>query len=460
MKKIIFTLLCLIVYGGSVLSQSTDFAVIKGKIQTTHIPEFISLYKVQNGDVIFHSKVQVSPDGSFGFVVMPDPAGLYRIGERNSSTRLYLSPGKNISIQISDSNFIVNKSEVENTKLQEWNNILWPLKKTNQLIGNYTYKEIFPILPDIEKQKNDFLTTIDTGNNSFDRLLKGLVQAEFEYELYHFLFMPRIVHPSATDLPELYNRLSTGTHFATTEVLSYDFGQSYVSMYLQYLISFKNKPSEKPVNYLETIFKLCVDNVKNDTIKGWYLINNILLRAKTYDQIYRGNLAKIKPYILTTDQKAALIQFEKTIRKFEDGEPAINFEGNTVDGKKVSLSDFTGKVVLVDVWATWCGPCKKEIPSLKSLEEEFYTKNVVFISYSIDELKDLAKWKKMVVDENLKGVQLIGDAAWKSPICTNYSITGIPRFLVFSKKGTIVTIDAPRPSSPELKALLEKELSK
>jgi thiol-disulfide isomerase/thioredoxin len=131
-----------------------------------------------------------------------------------------------------------------------------------------------------------------------------------------------------------------------------------------------------------------------------------------------------------------------------------------VEGKKVSLTDFKGKVVLLDVWATWCGPCKKEIPSLKKLEEEFHAKDIVFISYSIDELKDLDKWKKMIVDEQLKGVQLIGSAAWKSPICSDYTITGVPRFMVFDKNGKIVTIDAPRPSNPELKALLEKELLK
>ncbi len=83
---------------------------------------------------------------------------------------------------------------------------------------------------------------------------------------------------------------------------------------------------------------------------------------------------------------------------------------------------------------------------------------MVFISYSVDKPTDLPKWKKLVADEKLGGVQLIGDAAFQSPICTNYKITAIPRFMVFDKSGNIVSVDAPRPSTPELKSLLEKYL--
>jgi hypothetical protein len=85
-------------------------------------------------------------------------------------------------------------------------------------------------------------------------------------------------------------------------------------------------------------------------------------------------------------------------------------------------------------------------------------KDVVFMSYSIDEMKDHDKWVKFVADQKLGGVQLIGDNAWKSSICVDYKITGIPRFMVFNKLGQIVSIDAPRPSTPALKEMIEKLL--
>ena len=125
----------------------------------------------------------------------------------------------------------------------------------------------------------------------------------------------------------------------------------------------------------------------------------------------------------------------------------------------VSLSDFKGKVVVVDVWATWCTPCKAEIPHLKKLEKEFEGNNdIVFIGVSVDKAKDKEKWLKMLDDMQMVGVQLFADGF--SKIAQDYGITAIPRFMVFDKKGNIVSTNSPRPSNPQLKALLMKELKK
>lgn len=80
------------------------------------------------------------------------------------------------------------------------------------------------------------------------------------------------------------------------------------------------------------------------------------------------------------------------------------------------------------------------------------------MSVSVDEVKDHQKWKDFVAAEQLKGVQLFA-AGW-SDIAKNYDIKAIPRFMVFDKKGNIVSVDAPRPSGKELKLLLEAELKK
>jgi thiol-disulfide isomerase/thioredoxin len=120
------------------------------------------------------------------------------------------------------------------------------------------------------------------------------------------------------------------------------------------------------------------------------------------------------------------------------------------------MNDLKGKVVLVDVWATWCGPCRAEIPHLKKLEEELKDKNIEFVSISVDEEKDRSKWKNMIEKEQLGGTQLFA-SGW-SEIAKYYNITGIPRFMVFDQQGKIVSVNSPRPSQPELKQLLETTL--
>ena len=143
------------------------------------------------------------------------------------------------------------------------------------------------------------------------------------------------------------------------------------------------------------------------------------------------------------------------IRSLMPGNPAPNFEGyDNLEGGTTSLEDLKGKYVYIDVWATWCGWCKKEFPYLKELELEFKGKNIHFVSVSIDEAKNRQKWVEMVAKEQLGGIQLLAPGDWKSSIVNKYAIDGVPRFILIDPNGKIVNVDAPRPSKPELKELL------
>ncbi len=453
----VLVLFCMIVVTQIVYGQQIKMAMIQGKITVKNMPKEIALYSIVNGETVLHSKVNVDEDGNFGFYFAPSYSGFYRIAERKIPVRLYITPGKKTSIDITDEGYsVLEATDKENKKMEEWSNIIGKMKNANSLGAMNTYRDIFPEMPAIEKQKNTFVANLKTGNNSFDKLMKAMSEADFEYELFHFLNMPRTVHPKFDSLPDIYRKYAAGPHYTTTASLKYDFGQQSMGAYLMYMYSEKMSKGVKPgPDFMQ---QSAIENIKNDTLKGWYFLNNNLVRARAFDQKYRDMAEKYKPYILTDAQKQKLHNFELTIRTFGDGEQAINFDGKTPAGKTVALNDLKGKVVLVDVWATWCGPCRKEIPALQKLEKEMEGKDIVFMSYSIDEKKDYDKWKKMIVDSTLGGLQLIGDLAWKSDICTNYKITGIPRFMLFDKEGKIVTIDSPRPSNPDLKTLIEKHL--
>lgn len=146
------------------------------------------------------------------------------------------------------------------------------------------------------------------------------------------------------------------------------------------------------------------------------------------------------------------------------GTPSPSFENyENIKGGKTSLADLKGKYVYIDLWATWCGPCKKEIPSLKEVEAKYHGKNIEFVSISLDngrgyegetkEAKAIAAnkgWKKMVADKELTGVQLFADNAFSSTFVREYEVNSIPRFILLDPKGNIVDADAPRPSDLKL----------
>ena len=125
------------------------------------------------------------------------------------------------------------------------------------------------------------------------------------------------------------------------------------------------------------------------------------------------------------------------------GRMSPDFEAADIEGKTYSLADFKGKYVYIDLWATWCGPCQREMPHLKALEKQFEGKEIVFLGLSVD--ADKNKWEDKVLSGTLSGIQLyLGN---QSGFLTDYEVATIPRFILLDKEGKIVDSDMSRPSS-------------
>jgi thiol-disulfide isomerase/thioredoxin len=137
----------------------------------------------------------------------------------------------------------------------------------------------------------------------------------------------------------------------------------------------------------------------------------------------------------------------------QPGEAAIDFTYPDTDGNNVSLSDFVGSVVYVDVWATWCGPCRAEMPFLHDLEAEYSDKNVTFIGVTVDVEENRQVWLDMMEEKEMNGVQVFADG-W-SQITKDYAINSIPRFMLFDSEGNVSNLDAYRPSSEEIRPALD-----
>ena len=123
---------------------------------------------------------------------------------------------------------------------------------------------------------------------------------------------------------------------------------------------------------------------------------------------------------------------------------------NDLNGNKVDFAKFRGKYVYIDMWASWCVPCIKEIPHLKAIEKDLQNEDVVFLSISID--SNVEAWKKKVAQLGLEGNLLI-DA--KGTLAQSLNVNGIPFFLIYDREGRMYKYNAPRPSDARLKPLLE-----
>lgn len=138
---------------------------------------------------------------------------------------------------------------------------------------------------------------------------------------------------------------------------------------------------------------------------------------------------------------------------------APDFTFPDVDGNMVSLRELRGKYVYIDVWATWCRPCKAEIPHLAELEQDYDGKNIHFVSLSVDRNRDKSAWVNYVKTHHLGGIQLIADDDFKSAFVMKFNINSIPRFILIDPQGRIISGDAKRPSDPELRTQLDELLN-
>ncbi|MEO8235167.1 MAG: TlpA disulfide reductase family protein [Flavobacterium sp.] len=173
---------------------------------------------------------------------------------------------------------------------------------------------------------------------------------------------------------------------------------------------------------------------------------------KTFVEIQKKNIAmNIKGLQRYYNESKAVQKLNNAV--------APTFDYVNHKGGNTKLEELKGKYVYIDVWATWCGPCRGEIPFLQKVEEKYQGKNIEFVSISIDVQKDFEKWKKFVSDKQLGGTQLFADNNWNSDFVKNLGITGIPRFILIDPAGKIINADAQRPSSPELQEVFDKLLN-
>lgn len=172
------------------------------------------------------------------------------------------------------------------------------------------------------------------------------------------------------------------------------------------------------------------------------------IRQRPYSEEYLSRLEQLSQ---GQPDKEALMQQFRDKRFASPGAPLPDAVFEDREGKEHRLSEFAGKYIYIDLWASWCGPCVAEVPHLQKLEKELRRKDVVFVSISLDTKRE--NWEKKMEQLHMHGHQwIVRDETFANMM----NIKGIPHFLLYGKDGKLLDYKAPRPSHPAWKEKLEE----
>lgn len=209
--------------------------------------------------------------------------------------------------------------------------------------------------------------------------------------------------------------------------------------------------------------------IGDEKVRSAFLVQLLSLTLKkgysdnfpTYVESVSNAIIGDKDQAELKEAKAKYAQLKEANKEILKGTPAPEFTAADVNGKVYKLSDFAGKVIVLDFWFTGCVPCKMEMPYMEKIAESMKDSPIQFISMSLDSGKQLlSTWKEMVKGQEGPVLNLNMPDGFKSSLAQKFGIRSVPRIVIIDQQGKIYDSNALRPSDPKLKQTLEVLLGK
>lgn len=448
MKKIILmtTLALTILSCGS--KDQKDYIILAGQIENT----------MADSVFVIHGKDrQAIPieNGAFRDTIHLSQATYFQFYAERERTDLFLQPGDSLFLTTNMEDF--DQELTYTGELSPENNFL---AKKILLEQEAIYKDTPAFFSADSIQFQQTLTALSTqlkqelknsqSSDAFQLMEEKNIDSYYYLMLLQYPMAHSYFTQTKTDMPSMYEQALSQVELDNEK--DFESIPAYRDLVIQVFAQQINELED-----IDAIEKTVLDQ-KSNVIKDALMENIWMGRLASANEHSERSYHFIEKESTNDELKADAKELFEKIQKILPGKPSPKFNYPNVAGENLSLDDLKGKLVYIDVWATWCGPCIREIPSLKSLAADYKDKDVAIVSISIDPEKDHEKWLNMVKEKDLQGYQIFADKDWHSDFVRDYNIEGIPRFILLDQEGKIILANAPRPSDEAIRDLFDQHL--
>lgn len=432
------------------------YTIISGTIKNTS-EKNVMLYNAYNSD--FKKEIPLT-NGQFTDTIELK-GNLYFIVENKSIIKFYAEEGDNINLNYNakhlDSTLTFSGDNVaENTYIAKSKNAAKDIQLDIPNLYTKAEGDFVENVNKIKQKQEDFLFNSNGLSKGFIEKEKAHINYQFlsslgMYQTYHSYFTKNKDFKASDTINAPLKKIKY------TNLEDFIYSDKYRSLIETILRKKAIELTKEDTNITSDVAYFNVlSDLENEEIRN-YLAYNSAKFGITFTKNLEDYYAMFNKVSTNEANNKKITESYTKLKALAKGSPSPEFtdyENNA--GGSTSLTDLEGKYVYIDVWATWCGPCIAEIPSLKKIEKEYHDKNIEFVSISIDKMNDYDKWKKVIVSKELGGMQLLADKDWDSQFIQDYLIKGIPHFILIDPKGNIVESNAPRPSSTELPTIFDE----
>ncbi|MBR1463309.1 MAG: TlpA family protein disulfide reductase [Prevotella sp.] len=429
-----------------------------------YVNKEMSLFECHDGIPLLLTTTEVDSNGAFSLSTEIPETGFYLLGYKGGVRHvLYLKGKETLKVRFTNYDLsILQGAGVECQLLSDWEKEAakvrahaWFFRSTGgcESVEASVFNKEMASLKTLSARLSQRLKGLRAAANDFAPLMQLKMDTDMAFMrlAYHRTHLGETDESFISDVDWQY----ADQLFQKPKLLQLPLIPEMMGVYVDCKAARQLAPIENPTIISGSEYKARANLIADKGLRQSY-VYDIASRLRYYE-MYRQLYDTFVDEPFSERMLQALKPIEHSLDWSKPGNDAPDFKGIKTNDEWLSLSDFRGKVVVIDVWATWCVPCLQMMPYFRQLEKELSEPDLAFLSVCVGAIPEKDLWLKLVKEKQLSGNIIFIDN-WTRGFAKDYRVSSVPRFMIIDRQGKVFSYAAPSPKYPQLKQLILQAL--